>query len=232
MILATLMNRSAIFHRRDCAAAFTLIELLTVVVIIAVLAGLLLPVVGNIRTRADSTQCAANLRQIGAAIAGYANENDNTLPGPLTTDQLPTYSSSVTGSLLVYLAKYLGLPPATATSQTAPIFVCPAYAKVVRGLDQAVYKVGGIGSASPFGDALAGSQPMKLAALASLSDGSGKPATYGNSIALRDAVMEGATIVTQWVTWDSQHPVHHDHLNALYFDWHVGSVNTVTLQPK
>ena len=55
---------------------FTLIELLVVVAIIAVLASLLLPAVGMVRTAAKSTRCASNLRQVGMAYFAYAGEND------------------------------------------------------------------------------------------------------------------------------------------------------------
>jgi prepilin-type N-terminal cleavage/methylation domain-containing protein len=44
--------------------AFTLIELLTVIAIIAVLASLLMPAVAAVRNKAKETRCAGNLRQI------------------------------------------------------------------------------------------------------------------------------------------------------------------------
>ena len=52
---------------------FTIIELLVVVGIIAILAALLLPVVGQARAMARSTTCTSNLRQLGVAMGIYLN---------------------------------------------------------------------------------------------------------------------------------------------------------------
>jgi len=59
---------------------FTLIELLTVIAIISLLAGLLFPVLGKVRRRAKSINCAANLHQIGLAFASYMTESKDTFP--------------------------------------------------------------------------------------------------------------------------------------------------------
>ena len=59
---------------------FTLVEMLTVIAIIAILAGLLLPVLTTARERARRVGCASNLRQIGIAILMYAGDHDNHVP--------------------------------------------------------------------------------------------------------------------------------------------------------
>jgi prepilin-type N-terminal cleavage/methylation domain-containing protein/prepilin-type processing-associated H-X9-DG protein len=60
--------------------AFTLVELLVVVGIIAILIALLLPALGRARENARRTQCASNLRQLVIAMGMYYADNRQTYP--------------------------------------------------------------------------------------------------------------------------------------------------------
>src|SRR5690625_3090711 len=99
--------------------AFTLIELLTVIAIIGILASILIPVVGKVRDSAKSAVCISNLRQVGLAAMAYALENEERLPDAGAGDD-PAWVRT--------LSEYISLP----TSEIDSIFVCPGSVIPVR----------------------------------------------------------------------------------------------------
>lgn len=60
--------------------AFTLIELLIVIAIIAILAAILFPVFASAREKARQTACVSDLKQIGLAVAQYEQDSDELPP--------------------------------------------------------------------------------------------------------------------------------------------------------
>jgi len=59
---------------------YTLIELLTVIFIIAVLAGLIMPATALVRGKAKRTSCSSNLKQVGALAMQFSNDRDGQIP--------------------------------------------------------------------------------------------------------------------------------------------------------
>ena len=67
-------------RRTLVGSGFTLAEILIVIGIIAVLVAILIPSLWKVREQAAAATCANNLRQIGTAFLGYAQDNEGKFP--------------------------------------------------------------------------------------------------------------------------------------------------------
>lgn len=67
-------------NRNSQLSAFTLVELLVVIGIIAVIIAILLPTLSKARKQAQLVQCESNLRQWGIGVANYVDQYQGALP--------------------------------------------------------------------------------------------------------------------------------------------------------
>jgi prepilin-type N-terminal cleavage/methylation domain-containing protein/prepilin-type processing-associated H-X9-DG protein len=84
---------------------FTLIEILVVVSLIVILAGILFPVFAQVREKARQTTCLSNLRQVSQAMQLYADEYDTRLPPAISREpgEAVYFPTTWMGLLVPYL---------------------------------------------------------------------------------------------------------------------------------
>jgi prepilin-type processing-associated H-X9-DG protein/prepilin-type N-terminal cleavage/methylation domain-containing protein len=110
--------------------AFTLVELLVVIGIIAILISMLLPALNKVRQTAWRIDCQSQMKQVAYGMLMYANENKGCLP-PLW-GRAPTGSedTAVQDNWISLIAPYVSPSPGTglnASMGAIKLFTCPAY---------------------------------------------------------------------------------------------------------
>lgn len=155
---------------RSQSGAFTLIETITVVAILAVLVVAIVPAMQRAFVAAQRAECSSNLRQIGTAIHLYANDHDGRLPG--TTHEL---NVNFDRAWVFTLKEYLG--------NVDEVRICPADPKgpdrlKANGTSYILNSFVFVPRIGPFGERLPGSinnvraisQPSKTLFAAIVSD--------------------------------------------------------------
>lgn len=214
-------------HRIPKDAGFTLVELLTVIGIICILAALSFGIVAGIQKKGDRAAAVSNMRQIGLAMNTFVSDHDGVMPGPIFPGQIPAYSDTKPERLVVLLADYLSIERKNSDDVYIPIFTPPAFkksdAKNLKAVDartmvanMKVLKNNAL--VAPFGSAVPGaeSDPLKYVEVIS-------PDVVW---ALSDADQEHPHVaVAAWKANTASKPYHDDKRVTVFFDGHVDSLD-------
>ncbi len=206
---------------------FTLVELLVVITIIVVLAGVTFFGASTFLKRAAAVKDMSNMRNLWSSVILYAGDNNDSLPGPLTKGQKAIYGLKTTGRINYFLAPYLGYTEpkvddfleamaSTSWQKTDATRRAPCY---LLRLD--VPTGTGTETIKPWGDknVTPNPQPMKLAAVSSKINPS-------RTWAMTDVDQLHPDVGD--ATWKSDVPAamsHGSYRLAIYFDGAGGKVN-------
>ncbi len=189
-------------------SGFTLVELLVVITIIGLLAGLSLGALARVRASADQGACVGHLQQIGAATLSYVSDNDG---------QFPINAAGQFGYVPLILP-YLG-----GTNKKTKTFACPADKYTTDPTKPGAYgpEYGGISYAQ--NGYLGGTSYRALKYMSRV--------TYPSATALT-MDFEEHTIIVELAVTGSQGPPriaalkkrHKEFVNVGYCDGHVGRV--------
>lgn len=83
------------------ASGFTLVEVLVSMSVIAVLVGLMLPSLTNVRETSNRVVCSSNVRQVGLGLAMYCDDNKGFLPSSVFLSDFESSQFSLNGSQMM-----------------------------------------------------------------------------------------------------------------------------------
>jgi prepilin-type processing-associated H-X9-DG protein len=180
------------------AAGFTLVEMIIVIGVIMLLAGLLFPVLSRARENGKRTACMSNLKQIALGIQQYAQDNNRRYPLP-------------GGDVANGLENWLWSAAIISTIKNPDVFQCPSELSANSGTD---YWINGN---------LLGKSDARVRVPASVilnADGDAHPADY----ALAEANPSPPTDPGAWEKWSATADYATRHLggaNYSFVDGHV-----------
>lgn len=192
--------------------AFTLIELLIVIAIIAILAAILFPVFARARENARRSSCMSNLKQIGLGFLQYVQDYDERLPGSGQNGAPPGAGAWMPGSSTSTDAYCTTTEPCLTTQsgifpyiKSAQIFICPSdTTNAAKGLSYSMNQV-----CDGFKSIAAATQTSQTILL------------LDESLTLNDGNFKSATAAGALPSPDTPTSIHLGGFNAAFLDGHV-----------
>jgi len=220
--------------RKNCG--FTLIELLVVIAIIALLMGILMPVLGKARKQAWGVSCGSNLRQVGVAANVFAQDHDNRIPRADDMKLLAGHTNEETTRWFKAFMPYLAQSVVNGDYRLVKIYRCPAYPEkrhtisfAVNGWKDGTTVVVGLTRLVDV------KQPGGRIYLADFEDCTEQyivAKETDSGLKRTDAFIPDhlASSTVPYSTWAGRRIAqkrHRQGYNALFFDWHVSYVQVV-----
>lgn len=218
--------------------AFTLIELLTVIAIVGILAAIMIPTIGKVRRMANDAQCKSSMRQWGVAMQLYVDDHKGQLPGPCQAwvrRYSHPISSTTPNHIFQFLAPYAGLKNQwgglVPENMVCSGWVREAPSSAVKDGSGEVYCLKSPHTDwLPYGytDGTPGNYTAPRFYSAALAD-----SRITKSFAMIDLDAEynvemlGGSAKPEWIP---QKAVHGNHWNILHWDWHISSKTKARLK--
>ncbi|MDQ8192961.1 prepilin-type N-terminal cleavage/methylation domain-containing protein [Coraliomargarita sp. SDUM461004] len=209
------------FH---CNAAFTLIELLCVIAVIAILSAILIPTAGRIRESANATKCVSNLRTIGQTIGLIVAENGDYPPAVASSYSAISQSGAIAKKAGYGTDKFPR--EAYEKSDANHIFNCPSSEATNSYRDYALNAIVMGWQASSYNPLYKPINPINIPDLP-------------DTILVTDNAADNLVPQTRqyfdiniWPYTENIGARHNGKANILFADYHVAAVDPATIEPE